>query len=61
MTNYLKNITFKKPIPAPRKIGDRYRFEIALDSVRDADIIKRIESHENKSAYIRDLVRKDTQ
>lgn len=52
--------------PKPPRVGkpkttNRYRFEIALDSTRDADVIEILEKQVNKSDYIRRLVRKDAQ
>lgn len=52
--------------PKPPRIGKpkndlRYRFEVALDTVRDADVIKKLEKQANKSDYIRELIRKDTE
>lgn len=52
--------------PKPPRVGkpkttSRYRFEIALDSTRDADVIEILEKQVNKSDYIRRLVRKDAQ
>ena len=44
--------------PKPVK-GTRYRFEIALDSIVDADIISHIEKFTNKSEYVRQLIRED--
>lgn len=39
--------------------GTRYRFEIALDSLGDADVIKELETKANKSEYVRKLIRED--
>lgn len=53
-------INFQKPPRVGRpKTSTRYRFEVALDSVRDADVIEKLEKQVNKSDYIRELVRKD--
>lgn len=56
-------IRYKSPFqdiikPKPVK-GTRYRFEVALDSLRDREIIERLERHGNKSEYIRKLIRDD--
>jgi hypothetical protein len=45
---------FKKPQPSTR-----VRFEIALDSLTDKDIIDRINRVNNKSDYVRQLIRED--
>lgn len=37
----------------------RVRFEIALDSVRDKDLIEHLNSVPNKSEYVRELIRED--
>ena len=37
----------------------RVRFEIALDSLTDRDIIEMINSVPNKSEYVRELIRDD--
>ena len=42
----------------PQK-GTRYRFEIALDSLADADVIEELETKTNKSLYVRKLIRED--
>lgn len=47
----------KEPINTPKAV--RARFEIALDSVADADILEKLETVGNKSDYVRSLIRKD--
>lgn len=48
------------PIVAkPQTKATRYRFEIALDIVRDAKIIDKLEKQTNKSDYVRRLIAKD--
>lgn len=37
----------------------RVRFEIALDSLTDRDIVEKINSMPNKSEYVRELIRED--
>jgi hypothetical protein len=44
--------------PKPEK-GVRYRFEIALDTLRDRELIEYLETLPNKSEYIRELIRED--
>ena len=48
----------------PQKVG-RVRFEFIMDSSRDKDVIKKLNSQPNKAEYIRKLIqediRKDTQ
>lgn len=49
----------EKPVkPKPVK-GTRYRLEIALDSLRDREVIEQLEKQTNKSEYIRQLIRED--
>lgn len=57
----IKMRTFdKKPQKALRpKTTTRERFEIALDSVADKDIIEHLNRMSNKSGYVRDLIRRD--
>ena len=53
---------FKSPYAdmfAKPKKGTRYRFEIALDSLADADVIEELETKVNKSEYVRELIRED--
>ena len=42
----------------PQK-GTRVRFEIALDSLRDREIIEHLNTLPNKSEYVRDLIKED--
>lgn len=42
----------------PQK-GTRVRFEIALDSIRDKEIIDHLNTLPNKSEYVRDLIKED--
>lgn len=51
-----KKETIEKPKPVR---GTRYRFEIALDSLRDREIIQYLETLDNKSEYVRQLIRED--
>ena len=54
------NSPFAKVIEKDKPTNDtRYRFEIALDSVRDRELIRYLEKQKNKSQYIRDLIRED--
>ena len=57
----IKMRTFdKNPTKALRpKTTTRERFEIALDSVADKDIIEHLNRMSNKSGYVRDLIRRD--
>jgi hypothetical protein len=42
----------------PQK-GTRFRFEIALDTLADADVIEELVKKANKSEYVRQLIRED--
>lgn len=41
------------------KTTTRERFEIALDAITDADIVKKLNQVPNKSDYVRRLIRED--
>ena len=49
----------KIPWYARPKKSTRVRFEIALDAITDADIVKKLDSVLNKSDYVRKLIRDD--
>ena len=49
----------QKPERVKTPKGVRARFEIALDSVADADILEKLETVGNKSDYVRNLIRQD--
>ena len=44
--------------PKPQKVG-RVRFEFIMDSTRDSEVIKKLNSQPNKADYIRRLIVED--
>lgn len=42
----------------PKKVG-RVRFEFVMDSTRDSEVIKKLNSQSNKADYIRRLIVED--
>lgn len=60
----MKRVKFTSPfadiVEKEKPVKDtRVRFEIALDAVRDKEIIDYLNSLPNKSSYVRDLIRED--